>query len=95
MSEAHANEAVRARMHAGRVSVPSEVRRQAGWSAEEELEFELLENGEVRLRSRTQRVMEAVHDVQALVRRYASADTSVVDELIAERRVEAAREAEK
>lgn len=40
-------------------------------------------------------VKQAVRDVQALVRQYASADKSVVDELIADRRVEVAREVEK
>ena len=47
-----------------------------------------LEDGEVRVRT----VDQAVKRAQELVRRYVPADRSLMDELIAERRLEAERE---
>ncbi len=71
----------------GRVVIPAEYRRALGLSPGEEVILRL-EDGEIRLLSLTQ----AIRRAQAIVRQYVPDDRSLSDELIAERRAEAARE---
>ncbi len=71
----------------GRVVIPAEVRRELGVEAGGELLLERQENG-YRLTTRRQRIREA----QQMMRRYIKPGTHAVDELIAERRKEAAHE---
>lgn len=71
----------------GRVVVPLEVRRAAGLEAGGKL-LARVEDGRIILET----VEAAVARVQKLARQYGSPDGSPVDELIAERRAEAARE---
>lgn len=67
----------------GRVVIPAEFRRAAGVSVGDDLVL-LLEEGKMRLLTRRQ----ALEEAQALVRQYVSADRSLADELVAERRAE-------
>ena len=71
----------------GRVALPAEYRRQLGLEAGDRVVVEL---DDCELRIVSQR--EAIRRVQELVAQYVSPDRSLVDELIAERRAEAARE---
>lgn len=78
----------------GRVALPAEVRDRLVLKAGDELTFELAEDG-FRLRSRDEALRrhdEAIRRLQRLVREHVPPEVSLVDELIAERRAEAARE---
>lgn len=81
-------EQLRVRMNEnGRIVIPSHVRKALGIQPGDEVILELDEH-EVRLTTLRQRIAKA----QELVRRYVKPGTSLVDELIAERREEAKRE---
>lgn len=71
----------------GRLVIPAEYRKALGVGEGDELVVHL-EDGELRLSTRKL----ALKRAQARVRRYISAETSLSDELIAERRKEAAAE---
>lgn len=72
----------------GRVVIPVEIRRSLGLKEGDTVLFEL-RDGEVVLTTRRARIARA----QAMFRKYVPADSpSIVDELIAERRAEAARD---
>jgi AbrB family looped-hinge helix DNA binding protein len=72
----------------GRVVIPAEFRRALGVKIGDDMVIELADD-ELRLRSR----QSAIKQVQAMVRKYIPDDgRSLADELIAERREEAARE---
>ncbi len=71
----------------GRVVIPAEYRRALGLRPGEEVILRL-EDGEIRLLSLAQ----AVREAQAIVRQHVPEGRSLSDELIAERRAEAARE---
>ncbi|MDZ5647470.1 AbrB/MazE/SpoVT family DNA-binding domain-containing protein [Nitrospirillum sp. BR 11828] len=71
----------------GRLVVPLEVRRAVGLEAGGKL-LARVEDGRIVLET----IEAAVARVQKLARRYGSPDRSLVDELIAERRAEAAHE---
>lgn len=72
---------------AGRVTVPLEIRKALNIEEGDKVTFRH-ENGEIKLVTQKQRLDEAY----ALLRSYIPASTSLVDELIQERREEAARE---
>jgi AbrB family looped-hinge helix DNA binding protein len=72
---------------AGRIVIPAAYRRALGIKQGDEVILRL-EEGEVRIITPAQ----AIRRAQALVRRYVPAGRSLVDELIAERRAESARE---
>ena len=72
----------------GRVVIPAEFRRALGVQVGDELILRL-ENGELRLLT----LDRAIAQAQEAVRKYVPAGRSLVDELIAERRAEAAQEA--
>ena len=71
----------------GRVVIPAEFRRALGVQVGDELILRL-ENGELRLLT----LDRAIAQAQEAVRKYVPAGRSLVDELIAERRAEAARD---
>ncbi len=71
----------------GRVVIPAEYRKQLGLRAGDNVILQL-DDGEIRLYT----VREAIRRAQEMVRRYVPEGVSLVDELIAERRAEAARE---
>lgn len=71
----------------GRVVVPAEIRQSLGLKEGDAVLFEL-RDGEAVITSRRAQLDRA----RALVRKYVPAGISLVDELIAERRAEAARE---
>ena len=71
----------------GRVFIPAEYRRELGLKPGDRVVVELCDE-ELRIVPHA----EALRRVQELVARYVSDDRSLVDELIAERRAEAARE---
>ena len=72
----------------GRVVIPAEFRKALGVGIGDEMVIEL-QGEELRLRSR----QDAIKRVQAMVRKYIPDENrSLADELIAERREEAARE---
>jgi AbrB family looped-hinge helix DNA binding protein len=71
----------------GRLVIPAEFRKALGLSVGDEITIEL-RDGELRLRS----FGATLERVQAVVRKYVPDDRSLADELIAERRQEAARE---
>ena len=71
----------------GRIVIPAEYRKALGLRAGDEVSIRL-EDGEIRIRS----IDEGIRRAQALVRAWIPADRSLVDELIADRRAEAARE---
>lgn len=73
----------------GRIVIPAQCRRALDIEAGDELRLRV-ENGELRLLSRRA----AIKRAQSIVRRYVPEGVSLSDELIAERREEAAREAE-
>ena len=68
----------------GRVVIPIEIRQALGLKEGDVILWELLD-GEARITTRLQRIRQA----QALVRKHVAPDTSLVDELIADRRLEA------
>ena len=72
----------------GRILIPAAMRKAIDAKAGDVLFLECCK-GELRVQTRLQRIAWA----QALVRRYVPAGVSLVDELIAERRAEAKREA--
>ncbi|MGH7096132.1 MAG: AbrB/MazE/SpoVT family DNA-binding domain-containing protein [Stellaceae bacterium] len=81
--------AARARLNQqGRIVIPAECRAAAGLKAGEDLLVEVVGEGELRLRTRRQAIKEA----QAIVARYLPKGRDLVQELINERRDEAARE---
>ncbi len=71
----------------GRVVIPAEYRKQLGLQAGDNVILQL-DDGEIRLYT----VREAIRRAQEMVRRYVPEGVSLVDELNAERRREAARE---
>ena len=71
----------------GRVVIPVEIRQSLGLKEGDAVLFEL-RDGEAVITTRAARIRRA----QEMVRQYLPAGTSVVDELIAERRQEAARD---
>lgn len=71
----------------GRVVIPAEVRRALQVQEGDSLLLDV-KDGEIRLYSRREQLRRA----QALFRQYIPEGVSLVDELIAERRAEAARE---
>ncbi len=72
----------------GRIVIPAECRAAAGLKAGDELLIEAVGKGELRLRTPEQAIKEA----QAIVARYLPKGRDLVQELIDERRAEAARE---
>ncbi len=71
-----------------RVVIPAAIRKSLGLQIGDTLTLVLQENGEVRLLPQ----QEAVRQAQGLVRRYVSEKRSLVDELLAERRIESKKE---
>lgn len=71
----------------GRLVIPAEYRRALGLEAGDEVIIRM-EGGELRILTRA----EAVRRAQSLVRQHVKKGRSLVDELSAERRAEAARE---
>ena len=71
----------------GRVFIPAEYRRELGLQAGDGVIVQM-HPGELRILSR----LEAMRRAQEIVARYVAPDRSLVDELIADRRAEAARE---
>ena len=74
--------------HQGRIVIPAECRAAAGLKPGDEVLIEAVGEGELRLRTREQAIKEA----QAIVARYLPKGRDLVQELIDERRDEAARE---
>lgn len=72
----------------GRIVIPAECRAAAGLKPGDELLVETVGEGELRLRTKQQAIKEA----QAIVARYVPKGRDPVQELIDERRAEAARE---
>jgi AbrB family looped-hinge helix DNA binding protein len=72
----------------GRIVIPAECRAAAGIKPGDELLIEAIGEGELRLRTREQ----AIKAAQAIVARYLPKGRDLVQELIDERREEAARE---
>src|SRR5207248_1933421 len=71
----------------GRIVIPAEYRKRLGVQVGDNVILQL-DDGEIRLFT----VREAIRRAQEMVRRYVPEGVSLVDELIAERRAEAARE---
>ena len=71
----------------GRVVIPAEYRRALGLREGDAVVIQL-DDGALRILTRAQ----AIRRAQEIVARYVSPERSLVDELIAERRAEAARE---
>lgn len=71
-----------------RVVIPAAIRKSLGLQIGDTLTLVLQENGEVRLLPQH----EAVRQAQGLVRRYVSEKRSLVDELLAERRIESKKD---
>ena len=71
----------------GRVVIPAEYRRALGLREGDAVVIQL-DDGALRILTRAQ----AIRRAQEIVAKYVSPDRSLVDELIAERRAEAARE---
>ena len=71
----------------GRIVIPAEYRKALGIHVGDEVLLRLQDN-EMRVTTRLQ----AIHHAQELVRRYTSSGQSLVDELLAERRLEGANE---
>ena len=79
---------VRARLsEGGRIVIPAEFREALGLAVGDEVRLRL-DDGEIRIFT----LDHAIRRAQELVRRYVPEGVSLVDELIAERRAEAARE---
>src|ERR1700737_2310831 len=75
----------------GRVVIPAEFRQALGMRIGDDLVMYLVD-GKVYLLTRKQAVMEAAKQLQDLVDQHIPKEISLVDELIAERRWEAAKE---
>lgn len=71
----------------GRLVIPAEIRQELGLKEGEPVVMRV-ENGELRIWT----AREGIRRAQKIVRRYVPPGVSLVDELIAERRAEAARE---
>lgn len=71
----------------GRIVIPAALRRKKGWKTDEALRIRMVD-GEVRIES----VMDGIRRAQEIVARYASGGGSIVDELIADRRAENAKD---
>lgn len=71
-----------------RIVVPTKIRKGLGLQVGDALTLVLQNNGEVRLLTQA----DAIKQAQQLVRKYVPAERSLVDELLAERREEAAAE---
>ena len=71
----------------GRIVIPAEFREALGLAVGDEVRLRL-DDGEIRIFT----LEHAIRRAQELVRRYVPEGVSLVDELIAERRAEAARE---
>ncbi len=71
----------------GRLQIPAEIRKELGLHDGDQVTLKVVD-GELRVRS----VREAIRRAQEMVRKYVPEGVSLVDELIAERRAEAARE---
>lgn len=71
----------------GRVFIPAEYRQELGLKPGDEVVVQLLD-GELQIVSH----VEALRRIRELIARYVSPERSLADELIAERRAEAARE---
>ncbi len=71
-----------------RIVVPTKIRKGLGLQVGDALTLVLQNNGEVRLLTQA----DAIKQAQQLVRQHVSAERSLVDELLAERREEAAAE---
>ena len=69
----------------GRIVIPAEYRKRLGVQVGDDVILQL-DDGEIRLFT----MREAIRRAQAMVRRYVPEGVSLVDELIAERRAEAA-----
>ena len=74
----------------GRIVIPAAFRKAMGLKGGEVVTIRMDEDG-LHIQSRAQ----AIKRAQAIVRKYVSADRSLSDELIAERRLEAKREAKR
>ena len=74
----------------GRIVIPASYRKAMGLKGGEVLTIRMDEEG-LHIQSQRQALLRA----QAAVRKFVSADRSLVDELIAERRLEAKRETER
>jgi AbrB family looped-hinge helix DNA binding protein len=72
----------------GRIVIPAECRAAAGLKPGDELLIEAIGEGELRLRTAEQ----AIREAQAIVAQYLPKGRDLVQELIDERRAEAARE---
>ena len=71
----------------GRLQIPADVRKELGLADGDNVRIEVVD-GELRVRS----YHAVIKAIQAEVRKYVPAGVSLVDELIADRRAEAARE---
>lgn len=71
----------------GKIVIPASFRRELGLQIGDTVVMEVVE-GELRVRSRDA----AITEIQRLVRSFVPEGVSVVDELIADRRAEAAKE---
>jgi bifunctional DNA-binding transcriptional regulator/antitoxin component of YhaV-PrlF toxin-antitoxin module len=71
----------------GRLQLPADVRRELGLSDGDPVRMSV-ENGELRVRS----LRAVIAGIQAEMRRYVPEGASLADELIADRRADAARE---
>jgi AbrB family looped-hinge helix DNA binding protein len=71
----------------GRLQLPSDIRRQLGLADGDQVVMRVVD-GALHIRPRR----DVVKHIQALLRPYAPSDGSVSDELIADRRAEAARD---
>jgi bifunctional DNA-binding transcriptional regulator/antitoxin component of YhaV-PrlF toxin-antitoxin module len=71
----------------GRLQLPADIRRQLGLSDGDSVRMSV-ENGELRVRS----LRAVIAGIQTEMRQYVPAGASLADELIADRRADAARE---
>ena len=71
----------------GRLQIPADVRKQLALADGDDMRLEVID-GELRVRS----LHAIIKAIQAEVRTYVPDDVSLADELIADRRAEAARE---
>lgn len=71
----------------GRLQIPADARKELGLADGDGVRMEVVD-GELRVRS----LKTALQRVRAMVREHVPADVSLADELIADRRAEAARE---
>ena len=71
----------------GRITIPIALRKQFGLDIGDSVVLDIQDNN-IRLRS----IQQVVKDIQAMVKQHIPENVSLVDELIQERRAEAARE---